>query len=267
MVKLVAVDMDGTFLSSQKKYDKKRFEQIFAELNQRDIKFVVASGNQYAQLTSFFPEIRDEITFVAENGVLIINQGELIHENHFDPQTVQRIIQFLRKEHPDVNMVLNGIKSAYIERTQPEAFQQFVTFYCHALEKVDDLLALDFENERYVKFALGVPEARTEEIAQAISDAFPEEARAVSSGHGSVDIILAGKDKANALQVLADLWEIHPSEMMAFGDGHNDLEMLRYVGHSYAMANGAPAVKEAAKATAPSNDESGVLQVLEEYLS
>ncbi|MCD5002054.1 HAD family hydrolase [Enterococcus saccharolyticus] len=267
MVKLVAVDMDGTFLSSQKTYDKKRFEQIFAELNQRGIKFVVASGNQYAQLASFFPEIREEITFVAENGVLIIDQGKLIHENHFNPQTVQRIIQFLRKEHPDVNMVLNGIKSAYIERTQPEAFQEFVAFYCHALEKVDDLLALDFENERYVKFALGVPEARTEEIAQAISDAFPEEARAVSSGHGSVDIILAGKDKANALQVLADLWEIHPSEMLAFGDGHNDLEMLRYVGHSYAMANGAPAVKEVAKAIAPLNDESGVLQVLEEYFA
>jgi hydroxymethylpyrimidine pyrophosphatase-like HAD family hydrolase len=55
--------------------------------------------------------------------------------------------------------------------------------------------------------------------------------------------------------------------MMAFGDGHNDLEMLAYVGHSYAMANGAPAVLQTAKFIAPSNNESGVLQVLEDFLS
>jgi Cof subfamily protein (haloacid dehalogenase superfamily) len=253
MVQLVAVDMDGTFLTTDKTYDRGRFEKILAELKQRQIKFVVASGNQYAQLTSFFPESQ-ELTFVAENGVLIYDQNELIRESHFEKETLISMIHFLRENYPEVNMVLNSIQSAYMERHLPAEFQQFVAFYCHALEK-------------YVKFALGVPTAQTEEIARAISAAFPDKAQAVSSGHGSVDIILPHYHKANGLKFLADYWQIDPQDMMAFGDGHNDLEMLAYVGHSYAMANGAPAVLQTAKFIAPSNNESGVLQVLEDFLS
>ncbi|MBF4687526.1 HAD hydrolase family protein, partial [Cronobacter sakazakii] len=67
-IQLIAVDMDGTFLNDNKQYDKERFTTQYAALKQQGIKFVVASGNQYYQLISFFPEIKDEIAFVAENG-------------------------------------------------------------------------------------------------------------------------------------------------------------------------------------------------------
>lgn len=67
-VKLIAVDMDGTFLSDAKTYNRARFLAQYAELKARGIRFVVASGNQFYQLQSFFPEIADEIAFVAENG-------------------------------------------------------------------------------------------------------------------------------------------------------------------------------------------------------
>lgn len=53
---------------------------------------------------------------------------------------------------------------------------------------------------------------------------------------------------------------------MAFGDGGNDLEMLAHVDHSYAMANAPEKVKKTAKYQAPSNQESGVLEVLEQEI-
>ena len=53
---------------------------------------------------------------------------------------------------------------------------------------------------------------------------------------------------------------------MAFGDSENDLEMLELAGYSFAMENGEEKVKRMAKYIAPSNDEAGVLQVLEQYL-
>jgi hydroxymethylpyrimidine pyrophosphatase-like HAD family hydrolase len=46
-VKLIAVDMDGTFLDDQKKYNKTKFLSQYQQLKERSIKFVVASGNQY----------------------------------------------------------------------------------------------------------------------------------------------------------------------------------------------------------------------------
>lgn len=56
-IKLIATDMDGTFLNSNKDYDRKRFNRIFQQLQAQDITFVVASGNQVAQLQSFFRKI------------------------------------------------------------------------------------------------------------------------------------------------------------------------------------------------------------------
>ena len=63
-IKLIAVDMDGTFLSDQKTYNRDRFMAQYRLMKQKGIRFVVASGNQYYQLISFFPEIAHEIAFV-----------------------------------------------------------------------------------------------------------------------------------------------------------------------------------------------------------
>ena len=61
-------------------------------------------------------------------------------------------------------------------------------------------------------------------------------------------------------------WKIEADQIMAFGDSENDLEMLELAGYSFAMENGEEKVKRMAKYIAPSNDEAGVLQVLEQYL-
>ena len=54
-IKLIAVDMDGIFLSDQKTYNRERFMAQYRQMKEQGIRFVVASGNQYYQLISFFP--------------------------------------------------------------------------------------------------------------------------------------------------------------------------------------------------------------------
>ena len=66
---------------------------------------------------------------------------------------------------------------------------------------------------------------------------------------------------------LAERWGISPSECVAFGDGGNDIEMLKYCGESYAMANAPQEVKNAAKYTCPSNNDDGVIITLEKIFS
>lgn len=61
MIRAISVDMDGTFLDGNGEYDRARFEKIYAELMKRGIKFIVASGNQYYQLKSFFPGKDEEL--------------------------------------------------------------------------------------------------------------------------------------------------------------------------------------------------------------
>ena len=84
-----------------------------------------------------------------------------------------------------------------------------------------------------------------------------------TSGHGSIDLIVPGCHKASGLKRLVQRWGITPEQCAAFGDGGNDIEMLRYCGHSYAMYNAPEDVKNAARSVCPSNEDDGVLVTLE----
>ena len=64
-VKVIVTDMDGTFLNDSKTYNQPRFMAQYQELKKRGIEFVVASGNQYYQLISFFPELKDDVNDLA----------------------------------------------------------------------------------------------------------------------------------------------------------------------------------------------------------
>ena len=75
-LKLVAVDIDGTFVDHNNHYDLAEFRRLFKVMQERNIEFVVASGNQYPHLARLFPDdLRDQLNFVAENGALTLAHG------------------------------------------------------------------------------------------------------------------------------------------------------------------------------------------------
>ena len=67
-IKVIASDMDGTFLDDKGSYDKERFHQILDAMAARDMHFVVASSNSMSSLKPMFAETFDRLHFVAENG-------------------------------------------------------------------------------------------------------------------------------------------------------------------------------------------------------
>jgi len=71
----------------------------------------------------------------------------------------------------------------------------------------------------------------------------------------------------NTLTILQQRWGIDDSEVVAFGDSGNDVEMLRQSGFSFAMANARPHIKAAARFEAPHNNEEGVLDVIDKVLN
>jgi Cof subfamily protein (haloacid dehalogenase superfamily) len=86
-----------------------------------------------------------------------------------------------------------------------------------------------------------------------------------SSGDGLIEVAAAGVTKGAALAVLANGWGIDATDVVAFGDMPNDLEMLQWAGMSVAMANAVPEVAAAAREVGPRHDEDGVALVLERW--
>ena len=264
MIRAVAVDMDGTFLKSDNTYDKKRFTKIFKRFQERDIHFIVASGNQYYQLKSFFPELEDQITFVSENGALIFQQGQLLRSNSFSMALVERMLKFLADHELEPDVILCGIDSAYILKKVPQEIREFSRLYYHRLMELDSFDQLPPDS--FVKFGLDLPVDRVADFVTEMNEAFEGEVKAVASGHGSVDLIIPRINKGSAIDWLLKRWELVPDQLIAFGDANNDLEMLALTKNSYAMEKSSPALIETAQHRAPSNNDSGVLEVLEKLL-
>ena len=71
MIKLMATDMDGSFLRDDMTYDEAQFALLYQQLQLRGVRFVIASGNQYFQLKSFFKDYPE--FFVANGDNLVVD--------------------------------------------------------------------------------------------------------------------------------------------------------------------------------------------------
>ena len=117
-----------------------------------------------------------------------------------------------------------------------------------------------------LKFSFNTPEEETVRIVEELNQQLGDKVAAVSSGHGNIDVIGKGVTKGTALTYLLHKWQLEHDQLMAFGDGNNDLEILRLTVHSYAMTNASDQVKETAHFVTMSNNDSGVLSVMEKEL-
>ena len=81
-----------------------------------------------------------------------------------------------------------------------------------------------------------------------------------------IEVMPLGVDKGTGLSALAEYLNLTPAEVMAVGDGENDLAMLRYAGLSVAMGNACDTVKKTARVVTESNDEDGLAKAVERVL-
>lgn len=259
--KLVAVDMDGTFLTDAMDYDREHFARLHQRMQERGIRFVVSSGNQYYQLRSFFTDYPDTI-YVAENGAYIRDEHQEYAINRYASSTAATIIARLATV-PDIHVVVCGVKSAYVLADERPEWIADVRRYYYQLELVDSFEDLDDE---LIKFAISCPPDETDALVHRFEQLMDGLAVPASSGHGDIDLIQPGVHKAAGLQQLGQVLNVDLADMCAFGDGGNDLEMIREVGLGVAMANASDAVKAVADAETADNNAQGVLTFLDQVL-
>lgn len=256
-IKLVAVDMDGTFLDGKGQIPEASWA-VIDRLKERGIKFVPASGRQFATLREQFAQL-GEIAIIAENGTVVMNGEEEIYSNIIEPAAVRSVIEAVRGQSQlDAGLVLCGRKTAYVERADAD-FAQAVAPYYRAVEVVEDLTTV---TDPTIKMAVHVGTGAVQEMAAALDVPL----QVVISGSHWVDAMNHGVHKGLALKALQENLGITEDETAVFGDYPNDLEMIKSATYSFAMANAHPEVAAASNFTAPSNLDHGVLQVLNAYL-
>lgn len=262
MIKLIAVDMDGTFLDEKSQYNRQRFYKIYNKLKDRGIRFVVASGNQYEQIISFFKEIEDDLIIVSENGALVRNKQTKFYHAAMPPEHYQFIVDWCQG-FDDVEAVVNALHASYVEEGYSKEAKEFAATYAYNLKEVTSLSAID---DTIFKACCHVPIEHLKDYIDDFNRRAPQGLIAVKSGHADMDMMIGGVNKATGLAHLLSLYGIRANELMTFGNSHNDLEMIQLAQYGFAMADADPEVVDVADYLAPSHCKEGVLEVLDAYL-
>lgn len=261
MIKLIACDMDGTLLDSQKRLPEELHDVIRA-LKARGVIFAVASGRQYAALLRDLEEYAEDMLFICENGALVMHRGERLLIDPIDPRDLPDVISATRHM-KGVYPVVCRANTGIIDRmASPEFIRNTCMYYPNA-QLVDDLLDhCDLEDVCKVAF-YDEYDAQTHELPE-LNARLGDRLAVILSGEHWVDVMKPGVNKGRAMRALQKKLGIAPEECMAFGDYLNDCELLEAVGESYAMANAHPDLLRLARHVAPSNDENGVMRVVKE---
>ncbi len=262
-IKLVAVDEDGTFLRDHKHYDLERFELVFERMRRAGVHFVVATGNQCYQVQSLFPSHAHEIGIVSASGAYVLDGKDEVFLAHASDEAVRLMINACHEE-PDVPFAMLGVASTYVERTTSSAFFEDMAQYSTRIAWVDDFADVD---DKIFMFSSVVDEQRVEREIAHFREVVGTHMDVTGAGDGYFDVVCPGVNKATGLGYLLERYGVAPEECIAFGDSDNDVDMLRFVGCSYAMQNAPQAIRDVADHVAPPCTEDGVLQVLEELFA
>ncbi len=260
MIKFIATDLDGTLLDSKKNLPVGFGEMIY-RLDKNGVVFAPASGRQYYTVEEQFKSLGRELMYIAENGAIIIDKGEIVSCECIDAETAKDIILRVR-DIPTASAILCCVDCAYGEDDSDPEFEVNTRMYYKKFELIDDIAKICYEKE-ILKIAVFDNQNPYENVKKVLPE-YKGRAEVVISGANWADVMKPGVSKGAAIKQIREIYGYDRDECMCFGDYMNDYEMIMECGESYAMGNAVEEIKRAAKHITSSNDENGVMRVLEQ---
>lgn len=241
MIKLVASDLDGTLLQNGTQELTPRAVELIHRLTQKGVYFAAASGRQYDNERRVFHAIKDEISYIAENGSVCIHEGNVISRSTIAPALAKRILDEIKKN-DRFEIVVSREDSCFIEDNEPEFVNHIVNVMKNTTQIVEDVRNVEGPILKIAICNMNDGPHIIDKYLKHLQDMFGDEIKVVTSGNIWIDFIAPGTNKGTALKKLLDTLGVKREECMAFGDQYNDVEMLQFAGTSYAMSNAAPGI-------------------------
>ena len=265
-IKLIALDLDGTLLTSDKKISERNLAALKAA-QAKGVKVVLTTGRPLKAMDFFLHELgtdgrEDEYTITFNGGLVQRNTGEILDKTVFSYDDVARIYEETDKLYIPLDAICEGLVYQ-IQSDQDSLYAQFnpaLTF-----EPIDfsDLSSQQTYNKCVTAYAQEPLDAAIEQISPELFERY----EIFKSREMLLEWSPKNVHKANGLEKLIAHLGIERSQVMACGDEANDLSMIEWAGLGVAMQNAVAIVKEAANVVTPmTNDEDAVAWAIEEYV-
>lgn len=262
-VALIATDLDGTLLNSNKKVSPQT-RRLLQRANQQGVRVVIATTRtvDFVQELCRMLEITDPI--ICANGAHILSApfGE-VWRNAVIPTDVALTIAQLADEHDwEIYSTIGAMK--YRRQPPKQMLGQLSANIILVKTNVEGMIGPP------MRILLWHPDAiaffRTFCQTALGNDCYTEMYYTLNGDVHSLGIFPAGADKGSALALVLGKLNIAPDAVLAIGDNDNDIALFSQAGMKVAMGNGTATLKAQANAIAPDNDNDGVGWAIEQFV-
>jgi len=271
MYKMIAIDLDGTLLNSNKEISQENKKYIKYAM-EKGIKVLICSGRIYTGAKVFAEQLSVEGPMVVCNGAMIrdVKTGETYYSNMLSKEDCIKVVDLLHKEGIYFHTYIDDIM--YAEKLDYAALYYMIKskdlssdfrIDVKVVESVKDIVVKSSENPAKIV----VMSSKLEELLRVrkfVEDISTIEV--VSSNYDNFEVLNRGVSKGKALEIISRKFSIKREEIIAIGDNENDCSMLEYAGLSIAMGNAEDKVKNICDFVVPSNDEDGVAYAIKKFV-
>lgn len=264
--KLLALDIDGTLTNTQKEITPKTLQKII-EVQEKGHVVAIASGRPLPGIRKIADTLQlDKFGgyVLAFNGGRIVNYktGDVVYQAALDNEIVREIYDYCLGTGCGM-VTYDGDR--VITGTDIDGYMTFEASINHM-----EIMRIDNFKE-YIDFPLNkclltAEPDKAAKIEEELDAKFGERVTIFRSEPYFVEIMPQNVHKATSLEKLLGVLKMEVKDLIACGDGYNDLTMIDYAGIGVAMANAQDIVKEHADYITLSNDEDGLVPVVDKFI-
>lgn len=267
MIRILAIDIDGTLLNSKSILEEKTIAAL-RELEEIGVRIVLNSGRVFSSVMYYARQISKNPVVIANNGAILGSDFDNIIKSYpLEDEVVDRLYTLSKENRLDFHFydldtyysdTFNEGKLKHLlkDPSMNGDYSVNLSIYDNPLE------VLRSKNHKAYKFQInGIKE--DDEIVKMIKNEFNDKLYFTSSVSGVVEIMRKNVSKLETLKEFAKITGLKTSNIAAIGDGLNDYEMLSGAEISFAMGNSKDKLKEIASYVVSDNDNGGIIEACE----
>lgn len=275
-IEAIILDIDGTLLNDDKEITPDTKKALITA-QQNGVKLILASGRPTSAMHLYAEQLEMEKyhgLIVSYNGAKVIDcqTNEELFSQDLTVAEGKAVLEHMKQF--DVKVMIDKDDYMYVNNV----YNCFVPYRGEEINIIeyesrggnfklcekDDLAGfLDYPISKIL--TAGDP-AYLQENYQAMMAPFKDSFNCVFTADFYFEFTAQGIDKAKALDTVLKPMGIKAENLIAFGDGHNDITMVRYAGTGVAMQNAVPELKEASNTITLSNNEDGIAHLLDSLI-
>ena len=264
---MIATDLDDTLLNEKSEISSRNKKAVRRAVD-AGVRFVIATGRMYKTSVHYLQQmgLDGDCPLINYHGAMVkkSTSGELILHRPISNTVAVAVAEEAERRGNYVNLFIDD--ELYIK--EENDYSRFYQSMAHmGLKAVGSLGPFLRDNSlEPSKMSIIQWDGTIDELERDLREKFGSELAILQSRPNFLELTEKRATKGQTLRWLAEKEGIRPEEIVAFGDGHNDLDMITYAGLGVAVANARTEVIEAADLVTASNVEDGVAEVIERYV-